>query len=191
MPARQPSVDTATALAVEPTEALLRSVVRALDEKKARDLRVLRVTDQSTITDYLVVASGNAEPHLRALRIELEKVLDAAGAKIAGIEIGAGSGWLVVDAYQIMVHLFLPAQREAYRLEQLWRDAQELDVPGLLAPPPTPAAPRKKAVKKAATTKKVARKTAVKKKSVTRKAAPTPAKRAPARKAAAKRARGR
>lgn len=119
MPARRSSVDSAAASAAHTTETILNLVVRALDEKKAADLRVLRVTDQSSITDYLVVATGNAEPHLRALRIELEKVLDAAGAKIAGMEVGDGSGWLVVDAYQIMVHLFLPAQREVYRLEQL------------------------------------------------------------------------
>jgi ribosome-associated protein len=139
------------------TELLLRDLVRALDDKKASDLRVLRVSEQSSITDYLVLATGNAEPHLRALRIELEKVLDGAGAKIAGMETGDGSGWLVVDAYQIMVHLFLPTQRETYRLEQLWKDAEDLPVEGLIAPPPVPV-------------KKTARKTAVKKKPTVKKA---------------------
>ena len=137
------------------TEALLGQVVRALDDKKASDLRVLRVRDQSSITDYLVLATGNAHPHLRALRVELEKVLDAAGAKIAGMELGDQSGWLVVDAYQIMIHLFLPEQREHYRLEQLWQDATEVDVPQLLSPAPKPA--KKRATKKTPAKKKAAK----------------------------------
>src|SRR5690606_8393389 len=148
----------------------LRQVVRALDDKKATALRVLQVREQSSITDYLVLATGNAHPHLRALRVELEKVLDAAKAKIGGMELGNESGWLVVDAYQIMVHLFLPEQREHYRLEQLWQDAVELSVPELLAPPEKPAKPAKK---------RVVKKTAAKK---------SPAKKAPVKKAATKKA---
>jgi ribosome-associated protein len=145
------------------TQSLLRLVVKALDDKKATDLRVLKVAAQSSITDYLVVATGNAEPHLRALRVELEKVLDGAHAKIAGMEIGDGSGWLVVDAYQIMIHLFLPTQRETYRLEQLWRDAEDLKVAELLEPPP----PKAKAARKAAP-KAPSKKTTVKKAGVSK-----------------------
>jgi ribosome-associated protein len=153
MPARKTATPAKTSSA-ESTEPLLRRVVQALDDKKASDLRVLRVTEHSSITDYLVLATGNAEPHLRALRVELEKVLDGAGAKIAGMETGDGSGWLVVDAYQIMIHLFLPAQRENYRLEQLWRDAQPLDIAELLVPEPKPKPAKKAAGKKTAGAKK-------------------------------------
>ena len=121
---------------------LLRAIVRALDDKKAADLRVLRVTEQSSITDFLVLATGTSEPHLRALRVELEKVLDAAGAKIAGMETAEGSGWTVVDAYQIMIHVFTPEKRDAYRLEQLWKDATDVPVATLIAPPKAAKAPR-------------------------------------------------
>jgi ribosome-associated protein len=129
----------------EPVPALLRQIVRALDAKQAGDLRVLNVGAQSSITDWLVLATGNSEPHLRALRIETERVLDEVKAPIAGLD-GAnlgGSGWIVVDAYQIMVHLFTPEKRSAYALERLWRDATEIKVPALLAPPPKPRVPRK------------------------------------------------
>jgi ribosome-associated protein len=132
--------------------ALLRQIVRALDEKQAGDLRVLNVGKQSSITDWLVLATGNSEPHLRALRIETERVLDDAKAPIAGLD-GAnlgGSGWIVVDAYQIMVHLFTPEKRSAYALERLWRDASEIQVPALLAPPAKPPAKRKAAPKSTA-----------------------------------------
>ncbi|MEI6862043.1 MAG: ribosome silencing factor [Verrucomicrobiota bacterium] len=139
---------------IEPP-ALLVELVRALDAKKAENLRVLHVGAQSSITDWLVLATGGSEPHLRALRIEVERILDAAHAPIAGTDGGEpGSGWTVVDAYQIMAHLFTPAQREHYALERLWRDAVEIATPDLLAPPPKAPAPRKQPVRHKPTAKK-------------------------------------
>jgi ribosome-associated protein len=111
---------------------LLKMLVRALDDKKAEDLRVLNVRAQSSITDYLVLATGTSEPHLRALRVEMEKVLDSAGARIVGVESRPGSGWTVFDAFDIMVHLFTAENRERYRLDLLWRDAIDIPVAGLL-----------------------------------------------------------
>lgn len=143
MPAKK-----APAASADSTLALLANIVRALDEKKAVDLRALRVSAQSSITDYLVLATGTSDPHLRALRVELEKVIDAAHAPIAGMESSEGSGWTVVDAYQIMVHLFTPEKREEYRLERLWQDAEDLPVADLLAAKAAKArAPRKAAAK--------------------------------------------
>jgi len=131
------------------TLALVQLICRALDAKKAEDLRVLDVSAQSSITDFLVVATGTSEPHLRALRIELEKVLDTAKVRIVGIDTDRGSGWLVVDAFEAMVHIFSPAMRAHYRLENLWKDATELSVPKLLAE----TAPKKRSVAKGAATR--------------------------------------
>jgi len=97
-----------------------------LDEKKAGELAVLDVSEQSSITDYLILATATSEPHLRALRVEIEKALDAAAVKIVGIEARQESGWLVVDAFDVMIHLFLAEKRELYGLERLWRDAVEV-----------------------------------------------------------------
>ncbi|OIR03722.1 ribosomal silencing factor RsfS [mine drainage metagenome] len=148
-----------------PALETLKLVCRALDEKKAEDLRVLDVSEQSSLTDYLVVATGTSEPHLRALRIELEKVLDAAKIRIVGIDTNQASGWLVVDAFDVMVHLFTGPMREHYQLERLWKDAVEVSVPRLLEEPRKPAkkpAARKPAAKKPAAGKSV-RKPAAKK----------------------------
>lgn len=111
---------------------LLVQVVRALDAKKAEDVQVLDVRDLSSITDYLVLANATSEPHLRALRVELEKAIDAEKAKILGIDKGQGSGWMVVDAFDVMVHMFTKENREKYRLDLLWRDAQVVDVGSLV-----------------------------------------------------------
>ena len=117
---------------------LLRALVTALEDKKAEDLRVLDVRAQSSITDFLILATGTSQPHLRALRIELERVLDASGTRIVGVESREGSGWTVFDAFDVMVHLFTAEHRERYRLDLLWRDA--VDIP--LSRLQEPAAPR-------------------------------------------------
>jgi ribosome-associated protein len=134
---------------------LVRLCCRALDEKKAGDLRVIDVTDLSSITNYLVIATATSEPHVRALRIELEKALDAAKARIVGTETAGESGWTVMDAFDVMVHIFTSETRARYRLEHLWRDGDDVPVKGLLAAPKTivkKKAPAKK--KKAVSAKK-------------------------------------
>ncbi len=114
--------------------ALLALICKALDEKKADDLRVLDVSEQSSITDFLILATGTSEPHLRALRVELEKVIDATGTKILGMDKGLESGWLVVDAFDIMIHVFTPENRKKYALENLWKDAEDIPVEALVNP---------------------------------------------------------
>lgn len=129
--------------------ALVKLCCRALEEKKVEDLRVMDVSEQSSITDFLILATGTSSPHLRALRIEVEKALDAAKARIVGMEIPQDSGWMVIDAFDVMVHLFTAEQRERYALENLWKDAAEISVAKLLAmPKPKPTAPTKKTVAK-------------------------------------------
>jgi len=140
VPRKKAAAPKAAARKVAPAKApknsqaleLLKLVVQALDAKKAEALCVLDVSAQSSITDYLILATGNSEPHLRALRIELEKVIDAQKVRILGMDTGRSSGWLVVDAFDVMVHLFTPENRDKYRMESLWKDATELPVAKLL-----------------------------------------------------------
>lgn len=141
--------------------AVVRSCCRVLDDKKAGVLQVLDVSHQSSITDYLVLATATSEPHLRALRIELEKALDSAGVKLVGAERVQESGWLVIDAFDVMFHLFLGEMRERYGLERLWRDATEVPLSTLL-PQPEPAKPRRRAAKPRATKAAPGRKTKAK-----------------------------
>ena len=144
--------------------ALARACHRVLDDKKAGDIRVLDVSAQSSITDYLIIATATSEPHLRTLRVELEKVIDAARERIVGIERGQQSGWEVIDAFDVMVHVFLGEVRERYGLERLWRDATEVPANALQDKPakkPRRAAasrPRKAPAAKAKTARTTKRK---------------------------------
>jgi len=132
----------------KPTAAikLAQLCCRALGEKKAEELRVLDVSAQSSITDCLVLATATSEPHMRALRIELEKALDAAGTHILGVESAQESGWTVVDAFDVMVHLFTRETRARFALENLWKDASEVPA----AKQPATPKPKRKASKKLA-----------------------------------------
>lgn len=178
------------------TLELVKNCCRALDDKKAGDVRVLDVHEQSSVTDFMVVATATSEPHLRALRIEVEKVLDAAKAPIVGMDTDQMSGWMVIDGFDLMIHLFLAEQRKKYGLENLWKDGVELSVAKLLAPPKEVAkkkvaVPAKKAVptKKKAVVKKTAavkKKTTVTKKTVAKKKTVSVAKKKPATKPKAK-----
>jgi len=111
----------------------------ALAEKKAADLRVLDVGELSSLTNFLVIATGTSEPHLRALRVELTKALAEAEVRPVRAESIAESGWIVVDAFDVMVHLLTPEMRDRYGLENLWKDAEEIPVARLLAPAPKKA----------------------------------------------------
>jgi ribosome-associated protein len=133
--------------------ALVKVCCRALDEKKAGDLRVLDVRGVSSITDYLVIATATSEVHVRALRVELEKAVDASKTHIVGFETAHESGWAVMDAFDVMVHIFTPERRSRYGLEKLWRDGTEIPIKAILeeprpavrkAKPRGKAAPRKK-----------------------------------------------
>jgi ribosome-associated protein len=139
---------------------LVKLCCRALDEKKAVDLRVLDVSEQSSITDYLLIATGTSEPHLRALRVELEKVIDASHTRIVGMETVQESGWIVIDVFDVMIHVFAPETRAKYGLENLWKDATEIAVDKLLAVPK----PRKTRARKPAARKATAAKSPKKKK---------------------------
>jgi ribosome-associated protein len=141
---------------------LARLCCRALDAKKAEDLRVIDVSALSSITNFLVIATATSEPHVRALRVELEKALDSSKTQIVGVETASESGWTVMDAFDVMVHIFTAETRSRYRLEHLWRDGNEVLVGELLEalgrPGVPKATPRKaKAVKKVPRKKKTGR----------------------------------
>lgn len=114
------------------TEKLLRICCKALADKKAKSLLVLDVEEISTITDFIIIATGNSEAHLKGLRGELDKVLKENEILLLGSEFEPGSGWAVVDAFDVMLHLFLPEQRALYSLEDLWKDAKTVELNLLL-----------------------------------------------------------
>lgn len=168
----------------------LRDTCRVLDDKKAEDLRIFDVSGSSTITDFLVLATGTSEPHLRALRAELEKTLKEGQIRLVGTEGDIGTGWTVIDGFDFMVHLFTSDTRSHYQLETLWGDGREVPLASVFSLSPMPAKTTKKAtakpVKKVAAKKPAAKKAPAKKVAAKKPAAKkVVAKKAPVKKPAA------
>lgn len=125
----------------------IRACWQALDDKKAENLCLLYVGPQSSITDFFLLASGTSEPHLKALAASLAQTLKDEGVHLVGRDLSHASGWAVVDAFDFIVHLFIPEMRARYQLEQLWKDAVVVDiatVEAALNPPKPKPAPRKR-----------------------------------------------
>jgi ribosome-associated protein len=100
----------------------------ALLDKKAEDLTLLYFGEKSSLTDCFIIATGTSDPHLKALRDNLEKTLNENKIETLSRERFKPGGWLVLDAIDFVVHLFSREQRENYALEHLWKDADELSL---------------------------------------------------------------
>ncbi len=104
-------------LAAEPLKEL---AVEALQELKAFDLRVLDVRDLTSVTDYMVIASGGSDRQVKALaRNVVEKAKHAKHIPM-GVEGERDGEWVLIDLYQVVVHVMLPRVRDFYQLEKLW-----------------------------------------------------------------------
>jgi ribosome-associated protein len=94
------------------------------DNKKGEDILVLDVREISSITDYFVIASGTSEPHLRAISEEiLDTLRDDYGLRPKSVDGTWQGGWLVLDLFDVIVHVMRPEVRVRYDLEGLWGDA--------------------------------------------------------------------
>lgn len=102
------------------SEALTDLVVDALDDVKARDIVRLDVRDMTAVTDYMVVASGTSNRHIKALVDNVAEKAKAAGHRPIGIEGEDGGEWVLLDLQDTLVHVMLPKVREFYNLEKLW-----------------------------------------------------------------------
>ena len=102
------------------SEALTDLIVEALDDVKAKDIVRLDVRDMTTVTDYMIVASGTSNRHVKALADNVAEKAKAAGRRPIGIEGEDGSEWVLLDLGDTLVHVMLPKVREFYNLEKLW-----------------------------------------------------------------------
>ena len=100
---------------------------KALDDKKAINLKILDMRDKSSVTDYFIIVSGNSLPHLRALKNTLHKAFKASNVNVLGLEASHETGWIVIDVFDFIVHIFSEEMRENYNLEALWKDATLLE----------------------------------------------------------------
>jgi len=102
------------------SEKLAGLIVEALDDVKAKDIVKLDVRDMTTVTDFMVVASGTSNRHVKALVDNVADKAREAGCRPVGIEGEDGGEWVLLDLQDALVHVMLPKVREFYNLEKLW-----------------------------------------------------------------------
>ena len=102
--------------------------VRALEDKKAADIKVLDIAAISTLADYFIIASGANRNQVQAMADNAEEILGRAGYHARGVEGYRNGNWILLDFGDIVIHLFDQANREFFSIDRLWRDGKEVDL---------------------------------------------------------------
>ncbi len=101
----------------------------ALEDIKARDVRVIDVRKLTTVADYMIIATGTSDRHVRSIADRVVERATAAGCKPLGLEGEEAGEWVLVDLQDVIVHVMLGKVRDLYKLENLW----DLHSPGAKA----------------------------------------------------------
>jgi len=121
---------------------LKKLVTKVLDDHKAENITSINVTKTTSIADYMVICSATSMRHIKALSVHLISTCKEQGVRNLGAEgVDGQHDWALIDLGDVIVHIMLPAARECYDLEQLWKVTK------------LPAAPRTPAAKPRATSK--------------------------------------
>lgn len=110
---------------------------KALDDKKAKDIKVLKTAEQTVLADYFVICNGTSTPHVKALVDEVDKQLSMAGETMTRREGLRSDIWVLMDFGSVIVHVFTDEARKFYNLERLWSDSQVIDPESLPMPEPS------------------------------------------------------
>ena len=95
-------------------------IAKALEESKAEDVKIYDVRGKSSLTDFFVVATGSAAPHLKALVANAQQAMREAGVKRNRMTGDPECGWIVADFIDVVVHVFSREARAYYAIEKLW-----------------------------------------------------------------------
>lgn len=110
----------------------LKTIVKALDEKKAVDVRVLKIDAITSLADCFVICSGTSTTHVKTLADECEVATDKIGYAVRNREGMDSGSWILLDYGDVIVHIYNKDTRNYYSLEKLWKDGEEIDINDLL-----------------------------------------------------------
>jgi len=106
---------------------LTAAIAAALD-KKAEDILVLDLTKASAFTDFFIICTGGNRRQIQAIADAVVEAVGSRGAKPALVEGYERGDWILIDYFDFIVHVFMPATREFYSLEKLWGDAERVEI---------------------------------------------------------------
>ncbi len=106
----------------ERSKEMAKIAVDALEEKKAKDVKVLDISDVSVMADYFIIASGSNRNQVQAMADEAEERLQKAGFEPRQVEGYQTANWILLDYQDLIIHIFDEENRLFYDLERIWRD---------------------------------------------------------------------
>lgn len=101
---------------------------KSLEEKKATDIKVINISEVSTIADYFIIGEGTNRNQVQAIADEVEESLSRAGFNPKQIEGYDTANWILMDYKDIIVHIFDTQNRQFYNIERIWKDGKEVDL---------------------------------------------------------------
>lgn len=110
----------------EKSKLMAKIVIDALEEKKAKDIRVIDISDVSVLADYFIIASGSNRNQIQAMADEVQESMGRASYHPKQIEGYQTANWILMDYQDVIVHVFDEENRLFYDLERIWRDGKEI-----------------------------------------------------------------
>jgi ribosome-associated protein len=107
---------------------LLNAIAQAIYDKKGTNILALDLRSVTPLTDYVIIAEGAVDKHVMAIARAVEEGMKKLGETPRYFEGMRTGDWVVLDYVEIMVHLFMPGLREKYHLEDLWKNAEIVDL---------------------------------------------------------------
>lgn len=104
----------------------VQTIAKILDEKKADNIKAVRIKDLTVIADYFVIAGATSSTQVRALADEVDFQMSQKGIEPLRVEGHPSSGWTILDYGDVVVHVFYKDTRNFYDLERLWADGTEV-----------------------------------------------------------------
>ncbi len=109
-----------------------KEIVKVMDKMKAKDIRLINIHELSSLGDYFVIASASNTTQVKAIADEIEDQMTQMDIEPNRVEGRQSAQWILLDYYDVMVHVFLEEARNFYNLERLWSDAPQVDISDLL-----------------------------------------------------------
>tara|TARA_B100000965_G_C19068160_1_gene530834 strand:- start:10 stop:366 length:357 start_codon:yes stop_codon:yes gene_type:complete len=107
---------------IKKIEHLKKEIEKILKDNKALEIKTINLKDKTSIADFMIVASGNSSRHIQALSEILLDELKKKGIDNCALEGRNSSDWKLIDAKDIIVHIFHPEKRKFYDLERMWSE---------------------------------------------------------------------
>ncbi len=110
---------------VKDDDRIVEIVTKTLDDNKAEDVVVMDLKGKTSIASYMVIASGTSQRHVASLAEKVQENLKKAGYK-STVEGAEKADWVLIDAFDVIVHLFKPEVRDFYSIEKMWSSVAEI-----------------------------------------------------------------